>query len=352
MRYATALILAMTLTVAATQAQDNPAQAPPTAEAPQASPPTDAGNGEPAGDAETPPPQGDEQTPAEQAGLTVTVVSVTGPAQYRRVDDDTSQWLPLAVGDELSELTVIRTGLGARVILRLADRGEITIRNAAKIGIASFRRGLQQQVTARIGLKYGSIHAEVDDSHGPNDFQVRTPVATLSVGGTGGDIGFSYRGLGLFGTDGTWRAATPSGDINVGAGESTDENATPSGDLADARRDTQMGDPFGGLTQEEIDNLLRNGGGRGIFGFAGNGNAMGVLFAPGTSSYNNNYGGNGGNGGPPGNNNRGRGSPNGIQPGPNDRPGQSPGIFPGNGPGFTDLPPGDFNSSAPPPANE
>lgn len=350
MRYAIALILAMTLTVAATRAQDNPAQAQPTAEAHQASPPTDADDGEPAGDAETPPPQGDEQTPAQQAGLTVTVVSVTGRAQYRQVDDDTSQWLPLAVGDELSDLTVIRTGLGARVILRLADRGEITIRNAAKIGIASFRQGLQQHVTARIGLKYGSIHAEVDDSHGPNDFQVRTPVATLSVGGTGGDIGFSYRGLGLFGTAETWHVATPFGDTDVDAGESTDENVTPSGYLADARRDTQMGDPFGGLTQEEIDILLRNGG-RSIFGFFGNNDTMGSLFAPGTSSYSNDNSGNSGNSGSLMDNSPNGVSPN-ITPGVDDGPGESPGVYPGTGPRFTDQLPSDFNSSAPPPADE
>jgi len=303
MRHAIELVVVGILTVAVAQAADDPAEPQSAANSSRAA--STKTNSNAAGADAQPAPAVEGLPPASGATpLTATVVSVEGPASYIVTTEEAGEWQPLKTGDELSELTVIRTGLGAKVVLELSDRGEITIRNATKVGIASFRQDAGRQVTTRLGLKYGSIHAEVDSTQGPNDFKVRTPVATLSVGGTGGGIGFSYRGLGLSGSHGSWQVTTPSGNTNVGAGQSTDENATPSGNLANAARNPRMGDPFGGLTQEEIDNLLLNGGGRGIFGFVGNGYANTMLFMPGMytnysppsggSSGDNGDGGNGG----------------------------------------------------------
>jgi len=264
MRHVICLILVMFLT-AAVWADD-----------PQTEPSTDTPAAAPA--------EGDQPAADEGMKLPVTVVSVTGAAQHKSVADETGQWLPLAAGDELSELTVIRTGLGAQVVLRLGDRSEITIRSATKIGIASLRQGAGRKVTARVGLKYGSIHAKVDSSQGPNDFQIHTPVAALSVRGTGGDVGFSHQGMGVNGTEGTWNNNTPGGDTDVGAGETSDEDGTPSGDLDDEDRDTQNGDPHGGTSDEEENNLNQNGGGRGGFDFNGNGESESEWNTPGETT--------------------------------------------------------------------
>jgi hypothetical protein len=246
------------------------------ADDPQAEPSTDTPAAAPA--------EGDQPAADEGMKLPVTVVLVTGAAQHKSVGDETGQWLPLAAGDELSELTVIRTGLGAQVVLRLGDRSEITIRSATKIGIGSLRQGARRKVTTRVGLKYGSIHAKVDPSQGPNDFQIRTPVATLSVRGTGGDVGFSHQGMGVNGTEGTWNNNTSGGDTGVGAGETSDGDGTPSGDLDDEDRDTRNGDPHGGTSDEEENNLNQNGGGRGGFDFNGNGTSDTDLNAPGETT--------------------------------------------------------------------
>ncbi len=281
MRYLIALTMSMLLTGIASAQDAAPADAPdaptapatPSAAADSSSP--DA-NGDAQPTADEAQPADDEAQPAadDTVKLTATVISAEGVAQQRSVVDDTGKWLALAAGDELSEMTVIRTGLGAMVVLQMADRGEITIHSATKIGIASFREDADEKVTTRMGIKYGSIHARVDSSKGANDFEIHTPVATLSIRGTDGYLGFSYRGLGLNGTEGTWNNSTPNGDTQVGAGQTSDENGTPSGDLDDASRHTQTGDTFGGLSDEENANR-DNTGGRGGFSFTGGGGNTG-----------------------------------------------------------------------------
>ena len=233
--------------------------------------------------ADDPPAPTDADAPAEGQRLAVTVVSVSGAAQYRSAADEDGQWLPLAAGAELSELAIIRTGLDTQVVLHLGDRSEITIRSATKVGIASLRAGPQERVTARVGLKYGSIHAQVDPSQGPNDFQIRTPVATLSVRGTGGNVGFGHQGMGTSGTDGTYNNDTSNGDTDVDEGEQSDEDGTPSGDLDEEDRNLPNGDPNGQGGDEEK-NLDQNGGGRGGFDFIGNGESESEWNTPGETA--------------------------------------------------------------------
>ena len=121
----------------------------------------------------------DSPAPAGQA-LKVTVVSVSGPAQKMTPGAAAPQWEPLKADDKLDEMTIVRTGLNATVVLRFEDRGQFTINSATKIGISEFRKE-GSVVKGEVGLKYGSVHASVDSSRGATSFQVSTPVATLSV---------------------------------------------------------------------------------------------------------------------------------------------------------------------------
>jgi len=208
-------------------------------------------------------PKADEAVP-----MKVTVVSVSGIAHKLQAADPKVQWQPIRPGDVLGELTVVRTGLGAKVVLKFSDRGEVTVKSATKVGIGEFRKK-GKLVKTRVGLKYGSMRASVDSAAGPNDFRVTTPVATLSVQGTKGRIAFSGDlGLHIRGTQGNWNAKMGKRSMNVGAGESTDGKLTLSSELASGNRDPQMGDPSG-LTPLERRNLNLYGGGRGIMGFAG-----------------------------------------------------------------------------------
>jgi len=206
----------------------------------------------------------------------VEVVSVTGAAEKLVPAGGKETWQAIRAGEKLSELTILRTGLRAKVVLRFADRAEMTIDRATKVGIGEFRR--QGDLTrARVGLKYGTVQAQVHSAAGPNDFQISTPVATLSVRGTGGQAGFTGdMGMGLMGTHGTWQLAGQGFQHSLTAGESTFfQNLGPGFaawlQMAMNQRGTQMGDAFGGLSPQEIQNLLNNGAGRGLLGFFGSG---------------------------------------------------------------------------------
>ena len=122
--------------------------------------------------------------PAAPKDSGVVVTAVTGLAQHRLTSDEKSTWTRVKVGDVLSDLTLVRTGLGAKVVIRMGDRGEVTVGSATKVGIKQFTK-VEGKASMRLGLKYGSMRARVDASRGPNDFRVSTPVATLSVRGSG-----------------------------------------------------------------------------------------------------------------------------------------------------------------------
>jgi len=195
--------------------------------------------------------------PAGEA-LKVTVVSVEGLAEKLAAGQG-DEWTPLRAGDELDELTVIRTGLRTKVVLRFADRGEVVVDRATKIGVGEFSRQGGGLVRTRLGLKYGTMRATVDSSRGPNDVEVSTPVATLTVRGTAGDIGYSGdRGLGLRGRAGTWRLAVGNRSRSVQAGEAANNQLTPSFEIMKRQREIVLGDLSGGLTADEIDNIISN----------------------------------------------------------------------------------------------
>lgn len=192
-----------------------------------------------------------KDVPAEK--MTVTVVSVTGQAE-KLVPGEKSKWVALTGGDKLDELSVIRTGLRSKVVLKFADRGQTTVQAGTKVGVGEFsKKG--KLVTTRLGLKYGSLNVSVDSTRGPNDAQVATPVATLSVRGTSGQIGYTGgRQVRLRGQSGTWHVASGGRSRNVGAGESTDGNLTPSINLTQLNRDSFRA--VLGLTQQERSSIV------------------------------------------------------------------------------------------------
>ncbi len=203
--------------------------------------------------------------------LQITVLSVSGIVEQRSATEEKAKWTAVKAGDVLKEMTLIRTGLGAKVVLKLADRGNVTVKNGSKMGIGSFRKQ-GKLVKTRLGLKYGAIRAQVDSSRGANDFRVRTPVGTLAATGTGGDI--AMWGDFLFqakGTDGSWQTAVSNRVIAMIAGEWTDAELKQPLAILLEKYGIKLGDAYGGMTPAELKNLLLNGGGRGIIGFVGNG---------------------------------------------------------------------------------
>ena len=95
--------------------------------------------------------------------------------------------------------------------------------------------------------------------------------------GYSGDSGMSFHS-----TQHSWTVSTSRGRKNVFQGGSTNGNLVMSNVLNSQKFDTQIGDPFGGLTGSEKGNLRQNGGGRGIFNFTGGNGNTGLPSDPGT----------------------------------------------------------------------
>jgi len=212
----------------------------------------------------------------------VTVVSVAGPVQKLLVSAAQPTWQPVQAGEQLDEMTVIRTGLRAKVVLRFADYGEVVVERATKAGIREFGQRAGARRT-RLGLKYGSMRVHVEKARGPQDFEVSTPVATLGVRGTDGHVRFATdMGLLLEGESGTWQVVSGPRKRRVGAGDSTDSDLSKTGEVKQRRRYTPMGDTSGGLSESEMDRLGKNHSGRQLFGFTPGGSGSDEL-VPGQS---------------------------------------------------------------------
>ncbi|KPK79682.1 MAG: hypothetical protein AMJ81_12940 [Phycisphaerae bacterium SM23_33] len=220
---------------------------------------------QPAPPAKPGPEEAAKPQPQEQL-LTVTIKEVTGTAQ-RLVPGEKPSWVPLKAGDKLGEQTVIRTGLRSRVVLAFADSSELTIARATKMGIAEFRK--EGPVTkTRLGLKYGSLRASVEKARGPNDFTVSTPVATLAVTGSGGQIGHCGDiGSNVQCSFGGFSFASGSRSLNLTGGQSTNSRLLMPILLTQLQSVPQLGDVFNGLTPSETTSLLNFGGGLGGVGF-------------------------------------------------------------------------------------
>jgi hypothetical protein len=214
----------------------------------------------------------DDKAPAKKTAgeHVITVVSVSGIAEQRSAAKKDAKWTAIKAGDILNEMTLVRTGLGAKLVLKFSNRGVVTVKSGTKIGIASFSQQAKM-VKTRLGLKYGAIRAKVDSTQGANDFRVRTAVGTLAATGTGGDMAqwgdFSFQAKG---TQGSWQVVVGRRTRSLIPGEWTNKQMSKPLAALLKKLGVNIGDPHGGLTPTEIKNLLNNGAGRGVIGFTGN----------------------------------------------------------------------------------
>ena len=207
------------------------------------------------------PAAGATSQPAAGAEDKATVVSVTGQAQRCDASVSPKKWEAVKAGDVLNDLTIIRTGLDSGVVLNLAGRGEVRIGSATKIGITEFRKEGATAKTA-LGLKYGTIEAEVDSKKGPADFRVTTPTATLSVRGSHPQISFGAdAGTQGFSLEGQLSHVGPGGGQTVNPGEGTNDRNTPPV-LTILQNFWVQGGGFVGLSLPEFNTLLLNHQGR------------------------------------------------------------------------------------------
>ena len=180
----------------------------------------------------------------------VTVVSVSGPAQKLIAAKGKDKWEPIKAGEVLPENTVIRTGLRAKVVLKFEDRAEVTVKSGTQMGISEFRKaGAASKV--RMGLKYVRVRTTIRQEKGPSDLRIATPVATLSVRGSGCDSGFGSSGLVVKSFASDWNLQYGNRRRKVRQGEKH-KDPKKLGILATQQdNDPGMLDPFGSTNTEK-----------------------------------------------------------------------------------------------------
>jgi len=200
--------------------------------------------------------------------LKATVESVSGIAEKRSASDAKGKWTPVKVGDVLNEFALIRTGFGAKVVLKFSDRSKITVRTSTKIGIGLFRKQ-GDLVKVRLGLKYGAINAKVDSAKGANDVMIRTAAGTMAAKGSEQDIAqwgdFSLQSQVI---EGGWQTRIANKVATVYAGEFVNKNLeVPSIDVKLDQSITKVYDTHDtGTATAEIKTIVRHPG---IVGFTG-----------------------------------------------------------------------------------
>ncbi|MFP4353770.1 MAG: FecR domain-containing protein [Phycisphaerae bacterium] len=203
--------------------------------------------------------QQNQQDP--DAGVKVT--SVTGSAEFAVVTaDQDPTWKPVEAQANLPVDAVIRTGFRTKVVLQFPDGSTVTIDRATKVGISKLKSSGGRGQT-QIGIKYGVIRAEVKEGQKQGDFEVVTPVATLSVAGSKAEIGYSIDNcMGVKVQKGDWQIQKHCSVTVVSDREWGDCYLTNYLDLVDYYRDSYMADGLG-LSEEDKWVDIRHGTGRG-----------------------------------------------------------------------------------------
>jgi hypothetical protein len=213
--------------------------------------------------------------PAEKPEVSQTpfakVVSTSGPAEYATArPEGEPDWKKLEANLELPATALIRTGFRAKVVLEFSDGSKVEIRRGTMVGLRRLAQGPEKQEgTTQIGVKYGTIRAEVAKKQTAQNVEVSTPVASLTVGGSEATISYSVdKCMTIQAEEGTWRVKRGCRSRKITAGDETDCSLTPGIVLKLYRRDSYMGGPLGLTDTERYVDVFR-GTGRGWVGIPG-----------------------------------------------------------------------------------
>ncbi|MCG3180841.1 MAG: hypothetical protein BIFFINMI_03204 [Phycisphaerae bacterium] len=204
-------------------------------------------------------------TQPEGVQIKAKVVQTTGSVIYRSASGG-GEFKPVTVGMELGGDTLISTGRKATALLQFGDNSAVLLEQFSILTIEKVyqtRVADKTKVTTRLKLNNGSVRAGVERGKTESDFQVATPVATLSVRGT-----LPIRVYWDPGTGTLWFYLGSQGQIGVriepGAeggpgklvlldpGEGTNQDLLMAILLAQFQQYVQLGDPWGQTLQEYL----------------------------------------------------------------------------------------------------
>jgi len=194
--------------------------------------------------------------------IRATVVEIKGSVLARSASQG-GAFKPVSKGDTLPGDTLITVGTRGQAVLAFGDNSVVALEQFSTLSISSvYETHVAGQgsstVVTRLKLVNGSVRAGVERGRTSSDFQITTPVATLSVRGTRPIRVFYDAGTGQLwfslGREGeiTGELAGGGRTVDVQPGEGTDQNLTLTVLMAIFDRHLQLGDPWGQTLQDYL----------------------------------------------------------------------------------------------------
>ncbi len=140
--------------------------------------------------------------PADVQKLQATCIRVKGKAQYAPIGTkatETEAWKPIQVGQTYGDGIQIRTMFRSSVSFKFGDDTYVEVGRSTLAALTTLHRSGDKKVT-RIGLDYGEVRGGVAETEEGlrSDFEIDSPLATLSKRGTEGFSLYVERGTGRF----------------------------------------------------------------------------------------------------------------------------------------------------------
>lgn len=148
---------------------------------------------------------------------------------------------PLSRGIELSSGDSVLTAASGRVQIRFSDGAFVSLQPETEFSVDQYRFGGAADGTERsvFGLVKGAMRTVTGLVGRVNrdNYQIRTPNATIGIRGTGGIVSVNSNGTSIVGTSGTWVLTNQAGSIQVPAGRAaiaTTDQSKPPQETSDA----------------------------------------------------------------------------------------------------------------------
>jgi len=119
-------------------------------------------------------------------GISAKITSIDGDVTVKA--DEKAEWQPAKAGQDLSQGAYVMTAFESNCELEFTDKSKVKVKELSKIQINKFTNELKKvdtQVTLYNGKVRATVHKDVDKN---TNFQVKTPVSTISVRGTEKEI--------------------------------------------------------------------------------------------------------------------------------------------------------------------
>ncbi len=124
--------------------------------------------------------------PACAQDVSAKIVALEGDVTVKT--DDASDWKPASINQELRQGAYIMTAFESNCELEFMDKSKMKVKELSKIQVNKFTSELKKvdtEVTLYNGKVRATVHKDVDKN---TNFQVKTPVSTISVRGTEKEI--------------------------------------------------------------------------------------------------------------------------------------------------------------------